>query len=151
MLFKKSCEFHPNCDWVKNHLSAYLDRALQDDEVSAIHQHLRFCRWCSAELDVLCRTLSALTDFREEPLPASIRNFRVPRSLFMDVIPFFQDFREQKRELKLSSLLPYFSASLLLFMVALVWVTYDNYDFKQHYNSSNYVEVRATFDGNDRL
>jgi len=143
MLFKKSYKDQPDCGWVKKHLSPYLDRALPGDQGSAIHQHLRFCRDCSAELDTLCKTLSALTEFREEPLPDSVRNFRVPRSLFMDVIPFFQDFREERRKITLETLVPYFSATLILLMLATVWITIDQVEFKQQYNASNYVEVHA--------
>lgn len=143
MRFKKSYNSNPDCNWIKENLSPYLDRALPEDQVSTIHQHLRYCRFCSAELDGLCKTLAALGDFREEPLPGSIRNFRVPRSLFMDVLPFFEYFREEKREVTFGSLAPYFSATLILIMLATVWMTLDQREFKQRYNQSNYVEVHA--------
>jgi len=80
MHFKTYDDTYPDCKSIQSRFSEYLDGILAEEQRRTIHEHLKQCDSCSSELDNLCKTLSILVDYREECLPNSIRNFRLPRS-----------------------------------------------------------------------
>lgn len=59
-----------DCSFVRNHLFAYLERDLSDEEVEAVTDHLHSCEECSRVLDEfrsVTRLISVIRD--EEPDP----------------------------------------------------------------------------------
>jgi anti-sigma factor RsiW len=140
MRLKMSSDTPSHCRQLRADFSAYLDGVLPSERNSEIHEHLGYCRSCSEEFDRLCRAVSILVDFRNEPLPDTIRNFRVPRSLFIHI---FHAFEERKQEITFQVLVPYFSALVFFFAMLTTWASLDHLAFKQQYNRSNYVEVRG--------
>ena len=114
---------------------------LKEDERQIVHDHVRTCQPCSKELDKLSRTISALADFREDSIPAAMQTFRLPRSTFIEIFPTIQ---EEKEELSMGLLAPYFSAALLFVLAISSWIGWQQHEIaKPHYNSSNYIEVIA--------
>jgi hypothetical protein len=140
MRFKTFSNPFPNCDSIRNQFSEYLDGVLSEEVRLRIHEHLGFCRECGDHLDDLCKTLSILADFREECLPASIRDYRLPRSTFIEIFP---SIRMEKSPRSLSVLIPYVYAVILFFLVLSTWEYAYQHTFVKFYNASNWVEVVA--------
>ena len=130
-----------SCEWGKKHFSEYVDGMLSESERKSLHEHLKFCEDCSEELDQFCKTLSMLSDFREECMPQAIRNYRLPRATFVEIFPSIR--RKERPPLTMDLLVPYACAVILLFVVLSTWNLWERHDFRQRYNSSNYVEVVA--------
>jgi hypothetical protein len=130
--------FETKCEWVQQRLSSYVDGVVSIQERTTIHEHVRDCQACSKELDVLCKTLSLLADFRDD-LPNGIRTFRLPRSTFVEIFPTIQ--KPEREPVTISRLAPYFSALILFLMLLSGWESAERHLFKKYYNTSNYIEV----------
>src|SRR3990172_8712376 len=134
MLSRIFCNQNHDCHWIRRHFSEYLDGALAAKERSEVHEHVRYCEECSDELDLLCKTLAVLVEFREEGLPEAVQRYRLPRSTFWEIFPTI---RRESPPFTVGLLAPYLTA-LLLFLAALS--TYDLWErhmFNLQYNSSN--------------
>jgi anti-sigma factor RsiW len=129
-----------DCDQVQARFSEYLDGMLSAEERRTIHEHLQFCDTCSEHLDGLCKTLSMLADFREECLPDSIRNFRLPRSSFVEIFPTIQ---EEKPPRTWGVVIPFVYAFLFLFLLVSGWEFAYRHTSDEFYHASNWVEVVA--------
>lgn len=139
MRFKTSYNRNENCDSVRKRFSEYLDGVLAEEERRQIHQHLKSCKLCSAELDELCKTLSVLAEYRQECTPESIQNFRLPRSTFYDIFPTIQ---KDPPPRTWGVVVPYVYALLFFFLLATSW-EFAYHTFDDLYNASNWVEVVA--------
>jgi len=137
MLFKTS---YKTCKSIRKRFSDYLDGALDQGTRQFVHDHVKFCEPCSLELDRLNRTLSMLSDFREESLTAAMQNFRLPRYTFIEIFP---SIREEKPEITVGFWAPYVSVALFYVLVLTTWIGWERYDFQKQYNASNYIEVVA--------
>jgi anti-sigma factor RsiW len=128
------------CSIIRERFSEYVDRMLSYEEQLEVHEHVRLCEECTKELDALCKTVSLLTDFRQE-LPSAINTFRVPRTIFaaVEYFPSLQQ-REESR-FSWSFLAPYFTAFVVLCLVVSSFVLGGQRSVHPHYNPSNYVEV----------
>jgi len=129
-----------SCKWVRSRFSEYVDGVLSENRRFEVHDHLKFCLECSDDLDQFCRTLSLLTDFRDECLPDVVRNYRLPRSTFVQIFPSIQ---KERPPLTLDMFVPYVCAFILIFAVLSTWDLWEKHIFREHYNASNYVEVIA--------
>jgi anti-sigma factor RsiW len=128
------------CKWIRKHFSEYVDGMLSEDHRLQVHEHLKLCELCSDELDEFCRTLSLIADFREECLPDAIRNYRLPRSTFVEIFPSIQ---KERPPLTFEMFVPYVCAVILICALLSTWDLVEKREFHQHYNASNYVEVVA--------
>lgn len=129
-----------SCSSMEKRFSDYVDGMLSESERLEVHEHLKYCEVCSDELDQFCKTLSLLSDFREECMPEAIQNYRLPRATFVEIFP---SIRKERPPLTLDMLVPYVCAFILLFVVLSTWNLWEKHDFQQRYNTSNYVEVVA--------
>lgn len=129
------------CDRVNHRFSEYVDGVLSESDRHEVHEHLKYCDFCTDELDQFCKTLSLLADFREECMPAAIQNYRLPRSTFVEIFPSIR--RKERPPLTFDVLVPYVCAFILLFVALSTWNLWEKHDFQQRYNTSNYVEVVA--------
>jgi|SRR3990172_852049 len=139
MHFKTYDDTYPDCKSIQSRFSEYLDGILAEEQRRTIHEHLKQCDSCSSELDNLCKTLSILVDYREECLPNSIRNFRLPRSTFIEIFPTI---REDKPPRTWGVLVPYVYALIVFFLMMTSW-EFAHHTFDQYYNTANWVEVVA--------
>jgi predicted anti-sigma-YlaC factor YlaD len=130
-----------SCDWVSQQFSEYVDGVLNELDRKEVHEHLKFCDYCTDELDQFCKTLSLLADFREECMPAAIQNYRLPRSTFVEIFPSIR--RKERPPLTLDMLVPYAYAFLIMFVVLSTWDLWEKHDFQTRYNASNYIKVVA--------
>jgi anti-sigma factor RsiW len=140
MQFKTFCKVEMNCRDCKKRFSEYVDGMLSEQERLAVHEHLKSCNDCCAELDQLCKTIFVLAESREECLPSAIRDFRLPRSTFVEIFPTIQ---EEPPRPGLSAYIPYVYALILFFLIVSSWELAYRHTFEQFYNASNYVEVVA--------
>jgi len=140
MLFNMLFNRTGSCAWNRSRFSEYVDGVLSDEHRLMIHEHLKNCEQCSNDLDQLCRTLSLLTDFREECLPDAVRTYHLPRSTFVQIFPSIQ---KERPPLTLDMFVPYVCALILMFVVLSTWDFWEKRVFHEHYNTSNYVEVVA--------
>jgi anti-sigma factor RsiW len=140
MQFKTFCKVEMDCSGCKKRFSEYLDGMLSEQERIAVHEHLKYCDECSAELDCLCKTISILLESRDECLPPSIREFRLPRATFVEIFPTIQ---EEAPPRSISTWVPYVYALILFFLIVSSWEFAYRHTFDQFYNASNYVEVVA--------
>lgn len=129
------------CSSIQKRFSEYLDGMLSESERFQVHEHLKCCEVCSDELDLFCKTLGLLSDFKEECLPSAIQNYRLPRSTFVEIFPSIR--REERTPLSFDMLVPYVCAFILMFVALSTWNLWEKHDFQQRYNTSNYVEVVA--------
>jgi predicted anti-sigma-YlaC factor YlaD len=139
MQFKTFCKMEMDCS-CREKFSEYLDGMLSEEERISVHEHLKECDECSDELDRLCKTISILVESREECLPQSIRNFRLPRSTFVEIFPTI---REEPAARSISTWAPYVYALILFFLMVSSWEFAYRHTFEKFYNASNYVEVVA--------
>ena len=128
------------CNCIRGRFSEYVDGVLPENHRFEVHEHLKYCVECSDNLDEFCRMLSLLTDFREDCLPDAVRNYRLPRSTFLEIFPSIQ---KERPPLTMDMLVPYVCALILMFAVLSSWDLWEKRIFHEHYNSSNYVEVVA--------
>jgi anti-sigma factor RsiW len=140
MQFKTFYKTQMDCNSCRNRFSEYLDGMLSEGERFAVHEHLKNCDGCSVELDALCKTISVLVESRDECLPRSIRDFRLPRSTFVEIFPTIQ---EEQPVRGLSTWVPYVYALILFFLMVSSWEIAYRHTFEKFYNASNYVEVVA--------
>ena len=139
MRFKTSYSSDQICDSVRRRFSEYLDGVLGEEERREIHNHLKFCKSCSQDLDRLCKTLSVLAEYRQECTPESILNFRLPRSTFYYIFPTIQ---EDPPPRTWGVVVPYVYALLFFFLLATGW-EFAYHTFDDLHNASNWVEVVA--------
>jgi len=140
MRFKTSFRTLSECNEIRERFSEYVDGILSEEERICVHDHLKFCPSCSDHLDDFCKTLSILVEFREECLPDSIREFRLPRSTFVEVFP---SIRKEDPPPSLAMWAPYVYAVVLLSLLASGWELAYRHTYVQFYNTSNYTEVVA--------
>jgi anti-sigma factor RsiW len=140
MQFKTVYKTEMNCKSCRMKFSEYLDGVVSEEERLAVHEHLKFCDACSDELDKLCKTISVIVESRDECLPHSIRDFRLPRSTFVEIFPTIQ---EEPPARGLSTWVPYVYALILFFLMVSSWEIAYRHTFEKFYNASNYVEVVA--------
>lgn len=141
MLFKDSYKEIVDCDSIQERFSEYLDRELAPEIQQKVFEHLRFCELCSRQLEDLCKTISMLHDFKAEPLPKSIQNFRVPRSVFID---FFPTIQQEEPPITVGQWAPYLSAFLFFLLLVSGVLSIENRTVQdKNYNASNYIEVRG--------
>ena len=129
-----------SCRRVRKQLSSYVDGMLPEDERLQVFRHVGICSACSIELDQLCKTLTFLTEVKEECLPAQLISYRLPRWTFVQLFPTIQRTRPP---VTLREFVPYFSAAVLLILALSTWDLMERHMFHQHYNDSNYVRVVA--------
>jgi Putative zinc-finger len=132
-----------SCSIIRDRFSEYVDRLLPYEEQLEVHEHLNSCEDCTRELDDLCKTISLLSDFRQE-LPPAINSFHVPRSIFA-AVEYFPSLRnEEDEKITLTFLVPYLTAFVVLCLVVSTWIFEEHRSFKPpQYNASNYVEVKG--------
>ena len=129
-----------SCKWVRSHFSEYVDGMLSETRRHEVHEHLKHCELCSDDLDEFCCALSLLADFREECMPEAIRNYRLPRSTFVEIFPSIQ---KERPPLTFEMFVPYVYAVVLIFALLSTWNLVEKREFHHRYNASNYVEVVA--------
>ena len=140
MQFKTFYKTEMDCSSCRKRFSEYLDGMISEEERFSVHEHLKFCDECSEELDKLCKAISVLVESRDECLPPSIRNFRLPRSTFVEVFPTIQ---EEPPARGFATWVPYVYALILFFLMVSSWEFAYRHTFEKFYNASNYVEVVA--------
>lgn len=129
------------CSAIRRYFSEYLDGVLNEEERFIVHEHVKYCKSCSQDLDLMCRALTAMVEFHEESMPAGFQSFRVPRSTFVEIFPTI---RRDKPELSIAFWTPYVSVVAVFFVLLASWITWENHLLRQQqYNVSNYIEVIA--------
>lgn len=139
MQFKTFYKTEADCTCRKK-FSEYLDGMLSEEERISIQEHLKYCDACSEELDRLGKAISILVESRDECLPPTIRDFRLPRSMFVEIFPTIQ---EEPPARSIATWVPYVYALILFFLMVSSWEFAYRHTFEKFYNASNYVEVVA--------
>jgi hypothetical protein len=129
------------CKSVRNRLSEYIDAELSQEVRLRVMNHLSSCESCSKELDVLCKSISLVSQYDSDQMPEAIRTFHLPRSAFIEVFP---SIREEKPTITSGILVPYLSACVLFLMVITATITFQHHfvrPLNPQYTSSNFIQV----------
>ncbi len=89
-------ERKPNCEWVLEHLDAFVDGELGEGERAAVTAHCSTCGECSREIDLAIRVRRELRSLPAFKAPAHVLNAAEREANITNVIPISTRTRSRK-------------------------------------------------------